>query len=186
MAINELAFHLSSESKNGLLACYWIEYIMELEESYKYKTKIERRTFAPVDPIHQMDIIWLIWDTILKQDEKDTIKVKKEILYSLLELYCLKYSKTSFKKRKFILYFAVSLLIEHVDTTIPLISDNYKKQMKEIIPKINMIYKQIKQKEEKPNTDYLFLGNEKERNLENTLKKLKAMNDFGDIFIPRA
>jgi hypothetical protein len=49
-----------------------------------------------------------------------------------------------------------------------------------------MIYKQIKQKEEKPNTDYLFLGNEKERNLENTLKKLKAMNDFGDIFIPRA
>ena len=186
MAINELAFHLSSESKNGLLACYWIEYIMELEESYKYKTKIERRTFAPVDPIHQMDIIWLIWDTILKQDEKDTIKVKKEILYSLLELYCLKYSKTSFKKRKFILYFAVSLLIEHVDTTIPLISDNYKKQMKEIIPKINMIYKQIKQKEEKPNTDYLFLGNEKERNLENTLKKLKAMNDFGDIFITRA
>ena len=202
MAINELAFHLSSESKNGMLACYWIEYIMELEESYKHKTKIERRTFAPVETIHQMDIVWLIWDTILKQHEKDSInknqnqnhnnnnnhpnQIKKEMLYSLLELYCLKYSKTSFKKRKFILYYAVSLLIEHVDTTIiPLICDADKIKMKEIVPKINMIYKQIKQKEEKPNTDYLFLGNEKEKNLESTLKKLKAMNEFGDIFIPR-
>jgi len=188
MAINELAFHLSNESKNGVSACYWIEYIMELEESYKYKTKIERRTFVPVESNHQMDIVWLIWDTIFKQNEKEsnTNQIKKEMLYSLLELYCLKYSKTSFKKRKFIIYYAISLLIEDVDTSItPLICDTYKIQMKEIVPKINMIYKQIKQKEQKPDTDYLFLGNEKEKNLESTLKKLKAMNDFGDIFIPR-
>ena len=102
---------------------------------------------------------------------------------SLLELFCLKWSPGFKKKRRLIIYFAISIVTDVFNTNIPLLTD--KDQIQQVKNKINVIYREIKKNEEKPATDYLFnnsfTGGAK--NLENTIAKLDKMNQLG--FIPR-
>ena len=92
------------------------------------------------------------------------------------ELYNIYYEN----KRKYILYFAVSLLTENVNLDIPLYSDN--SIIEKVKSKINIIYKQVKKNEEAPNTSYLFNNvGDSEKNLEKTIKKLETMDKLSNI-----
>lgn len=178
IAINEFAYHVSQESKNIVLACYWIEWIIEFEKicsSKKIKCICERRLFAPVNPKYQMDIIWIIWDVLLKQSNKiENNKVCEKILKALLSIFSIKYSNGSKKRRKYLLYFAVALMIEKIDLNVEIIND--KKEIDIIVSKINIIYKQLKKNEIAPKTDYLFNGIEKS-NIDKTIEKLEIMKN---------
>ena len=104
VAINELAFNISLDGKNTVSACYWIEWITEFEficKAKKEKCKCERRNNIPVDSKYQMDIIWLIWDVLLKESEKRS-KIIQKIINSLLSLFTLKYITGCHRKRKYI------------------------------------------------------------------------------------
>ena len=112
IAVNELAYNLSDEYNNIINACYWIEWIMEFETICKQKREkiiCERRSNIPVDTKCQMDLIWIIWDIILTNSQKKTTLIKK-IINALLTLFTLKYTTGCHKKRKYILYFACSIL----------------------------------------------------------------------------
>jgi hypothetical protein len=186
IAINELAYNLSDESKNVIQSCYWIEWIIEFEsicKNKKEKLKCERRSNIPVDSKHQMDIIWIIWDIFLqKSTEKPSIIQK--IIKSLLSLFTLKYSSSCNRKRKYIIYFVVSLLCENISLNEEIIREQQKEIVTTIMRKIDTIYKQIKGNEENPGTDYLFKDT-KTTNLEKTIEKLEAMDNFGEKFVPR-
>jgi hypothetical protein len=186
IAVNELAYNLSDESKNVIQSCYWIEWIIEFEsicKNKKEKLKCERRSNIPVDSKHQMDVIWIIWDIFLqKSTEKPNIIQK--IIKSLLSLFTLKYSSSCNRKRKYIIYFVVSLLCENVTLTEEIIREQQKEIVTTIMRKIDTIYKQIKGNEENPGTDYLFKDT-KTTNLEKTIEKLEAMDNFGEKFVPR-
>jgi hypothetical protein len=186
IATNELAYHLSNNVKNIIQSCYWMEWIMQFEAICKIKkTKCvcERRNHAAVDTKFQKDVVWLIWDCVLKEAEQRGEIIKK-ITKSLLTLFCLKYTPGNFKKRKFLLYFAASMLTENSDITIDIIRPEQKEKINEILSKINIVYKEIKKNEKSPQTDYLFV-NVKQSNLEKTIEKLEKMNSFGESFIPR-
>jgi hypothetical protein len=186
IATNELAYHLSNDSKNIIQSCYWIEWIMQFEAICKMKkTKCicERRNYASVDTKFQKDVIWLIWDCILKEAEHRGEIVKK-ITKSLLTLFSLKFTPGNFKKRKFLLYFAASMLTENCDANIDIIRAEQKEKINEILSKIHVVYKEIKKNEKSPQTDYLFV-NVKQSNLEKTIEKLEKMNSFGESFVPR-
>jgi hypothetical protein len=131
IAINELVYNLSNESKNVMNACYWIEWIIEfdvfckmrkkqhLKETINYEEdpeckeicKCERRYYK-VENKYKMDIIWLIWDCLLEYCEKRNDNYLKTIMKGLLELFCIKYTTACCKKRRYLLYYAVVLLIE--------------------------------------------------------------------------
>jgi len=185
VAINELAYNISQEGKNIINACYWIEWIIEFEticKNKKEKIKCERRNI-PVDVKMQMDIIWIVWDIFFNEASKRS-KIIEKIIRSLLTLFTLKYTSGCNKKRKYILYFVVSLLCENVNTDEEIIREKQKEVIAHVIKNIDSIYKQIKQNEQSPGTDYLF-KDVKTSNLEKTIEKLDKMNTFGDTFIPR-
>lgn len=185
IALNEFAFHISKDSRDSVSACYWIEWIMEFEKickSKKEKCFGQRRTFAPIDDKLQTDVIWIVWDIILRESEKKSSLLQK-IIKSNLELFCLRYTVGVKRRRRYLLYFTVSLLTENVNLTKEIISSQSNKQIIDgIVKRVDVIYRNIKKNEEKPATDYLFNNNITERsNLEKTVEKLDKMNDLQNL-----
>lgn len=186
IAINELAYNLSGETKNVLTSCYWIEWIMEFEnicKARKDKFKCERREKIPVESKLQMDVVWIVWDMFLKEAEKRE-PITKKIINSLLSLYCLKYTTGCYKKKKNIIYFVVSILCENINYEEEIIRESQKNVVLNVVKKIDSVYKQIKKNEESPEMEYLF-KNIKSSNLEKTIEKIEKLNSFGETFIPR-
>ena len=169
-----------------MTACYWIEWIFEYEtrcKALKEKIFCERRIFAKVDSKCQKDIVWIIWDIFLKESKKRPKFIQK-LMDALLSLFCLKYSQGCHKKRKNLMYLAISALCENFTPEKEIIRHSRLELVNTIKQKIDSVYAQIKKNEESTGTDYLFLGM-KTSNLENTIKKLDAMNSFGETFVPR-
>ena len=184
IALNEFAYNLSNPVKNSINACYWIEWILEFDKVLKADKKhlrCERRVFATVNVAQQMDIVWLIWDVILTESLKQT-KFVQSVVQSSLNLFSSKYTTACAKKRKFIIYFAASLLTETVSATCEITKN--KEKIAGIVENIHVLYKQVKQNEHSPNTDYLF-SNLGRSNLDKTIEKLEKMNAFGAGFVPR-
>ncbi len=100
----------------------------------------------------------------------------------MLNLYCLKFTPGVKKRRKYLIYFAINLLTETLDNSIPIIVD--KSIITNVTGKINVIYKQIKKNEIKPDTDYLFNNSFTNNNLEKTIAKLDKMNALSGM-VPR-
>jgi hypothetical protein len=185
IALNELSYHLSSKSNDTRFACYWIEWIIEFENSCKSKKKqiCGRREYVPVESKNQTDCIWMVWDTLLHQ----TIKRKPgltKVIKALLNLFCIRYSHGCKKRRRYLMYFAVSLITEKFDANKELISSRI--DINKAISKIDIIYLQIKKNEESPATDYLFNNSftDTEKNLKNTIAKLEKMDSLTG-FVPR-
>jgi hypothetical protein len=186
VSINELAYNISLDGKNIINACYWIEWVIEFEsvcKTRKEKCKCERRQQIPVDSKSQMDIIWIVWDIFLNEANKRS-KIIIKIVNALLSLFTLKYTSGCNKKRKYILYFVVSLLCENISMDEEIIRKSQQDIVTNVLSKIDMVYKQIKKNEVSPGTDYLF-KNLKSSNLEKTIEKLDKLNSFGETFIPR-
>jgi hypothetical protein len=185
-AVNELAYNISEEGKNIMTACYWLEWIMEFEticKAKKEKIFCERRNFSQVDTKSQKDIIWIIWDLFLKESVKRSKFIKKT-MDALLSLFTLRYSSGCHKKRRNILYFAISLLTENSISTEEIIRPSQQEIVGNILRKSNIVYQQIKKNEESPGMEYLF-KDAKSSNLDKTIEKLETMNSFGESFIPR-
>lgn len=181
IAINELAFHVSKDSHSSLDACYWLEWILEFENLCKKRKEVcicERRTFAMVDEKCVKEPIWMIWDVLFKANAEKKSEISDKILKSIFELFCIRYTSGVKKKRKYLLYFAISLLTDTFDSTIDIIEN--KATVDNITKKINLIYKEIKKNEQRPATDYLFTGLEKS-NREKTFEKLEALNKLNTV-----
>jgi hypothetical protein len=130
-----------------------------------------------------MDIIWIVWDIFLIEANKRGKFIKK-VIDSLLSLFTLKYTSGCYKKRKYILYFAVSLLCENITVEEEIIRKTQMDIVANVVKKVDQVYKQIKKNEVSPGTDYLF-KDVKSSNLEKTIEKLEKMNTFGETFVPR-
>lgn len=184
VAANEFAFNISEDGKKGVSACYWLEWIIELDNIFKQrkeKFKCDRREFAAVESKSQMDIIWIIWDIFLEESQKRGNLIQR-IVTSALNIFCLRYTSGCHKKRKLILYFIIGVLTEPFSIDEELVKD--KPKLMAITKSINKIYKQIKKNEHSPGTDYLY-QNLKSSNLEKTIEKLETMNSLGEEYLPR-
>ena len=91
IALNELAYNVSNDSKNMVAACYWIEWFIEFSlicKKRKNKCIIQSRK-VPVEPKFMNEPIWLIWDSILYIGKDDPFISK--LLHSLQNIFCIKF-----------------------------------------------------------------------------------------------
>ena len=150
VALNELAYNISLKIKDSYQACYWIEWILNAKT--KKKNNSYKRNFIDISDKYKSDAVWIIWEIIILTSKlhNNTIQC---IIRSLLSIFCLHYSQSIPKKRKFILYNAIEILCKPIDTTKPVWTS--KEEINTILQKINNIYKDIN----KNNLDNNFIIN---------------------------
>lgn len=173
IALNELYYNIK-DKRDAVVSCYWVEWILEFDvlmRKYKKKNLCERRSYVPVDSDDQINIIWIIWDVFFDISQNP---VEIKIIESLLNIFCLKFSKGVPKKRKYILYFIVTMLTERVNYNLQISKD--PENANKIKNNINLIYREIKKNEIIPKSDYL-LANLKS-NREKSIEKMKILNSI--------
>lgn len=154
ISVNEFVYNI--QNKNNINAFYWLEWMLLYESAVK-KTKsrtiLAKSRDMPVEYKHKQDIIWIVWEIILKESHKKGEGFYK-IVQSLLSLYCLKYTTGVKKKRKLLIYNAISVITEIIDSTTKI--NNTASILENIKDNIDVIYNQIKKNEEKMDIGYLF------------------------------
>jgi hypothetical protein len=182
IAMNEFAYNISNEKKSMVGASYWIEWTIDFEAiCKKRKTNIicQARPFVNVEKKYRNDTIWLLWDILFYYSGLLNNQYIDVLMKSIFNIFCIKYTTASCKKRRYLLYFAVALLTEPLLTNIEVM--NNKPLIQSIIDKINSVYKQIKKNEESPNTEYLFANLQKENTFEKSMMKMDLVNSI-DIY----
>lgn len=174
--LNEFIHNL--DTKDFLETCYWVEWLIEFSAAANKKKRpmvCERRKLVLnlVETNYQTNVIWLLWDIILRRTKED---ISKKIIENLFELFCVRYKPTSNRKRKHVIFFAIQILSEHMDLSQEMCGNT--DALKRIIDSVNKMYKQIKKNEVSPNTDYLFDGLHAKSDLKKTNEKLKII--YGD------
>lgn len=173
IAINEFSYHIFS--KNMLDACYWYEWVIDFNtlcNKNKDKSVCESRNFVNVENKFRNDCIWMLWDVLFYYSNDNALI--NTLMTSTFNMFSIRYSTASCKKRRYLFYFAISLLTEEYSTNTSIISD--KNYIKSITDQINIVYKQIKKSEITPNTEYLFNNLEQDTNLEKSLFKMQLLN----------
>jgi hypothetical protein len=134
--LNELCYAISAG--RTLTACYWIEWVVLF-------AKAKGASCAPRRYVDgkktSTDIIWIVWD-ILRAYAKPGLPEKAA--YAAVNLFCSRYTSATFSKRRFLMYFAVSLCCDAVDTTSEIVAD--KEKLEQVIPQCSLFYRDIRAK----------------------------------------
>ena len=144
IAMNEFAYNVSYKIKNTLDACYWLEWVFDFESTCSKKKcnyKTSPREFAPVEDKHKGDIIWIIWEIIIKECVTRNNALLTKIIDSIMKMFSIRYSPTIKRHRRFNIYFAISLLTEHFDSSLQITNDT--DVCSHMIDNIDIVYKQL-------------------------------------------
>ena len=179
VACNEFAYNLSKDSNNVSEAIYWIEWILNYC-AIKKKIICNYRGFPSVLDKYKKNFIWIIWEIILDHSTCDQLTSK--IIHSLLDIFCIHYSEGTNRKRKKLIYFAISIIIDKYNSQTPLIDKKKEKEQLNISKYNNKVYSQIKKMEHSSKTGYLFNNANTANNFEKSISKLNAIKKIPDIF----
>lgn len=178
VAVNEMSFNLSQPIRNSMLANYWIEWILAFERKCKQRKEhcqCKRRDFAPQADNSGKDISFLIWDVILKETKRRDNKALVTIIENLLDLFKIRFSAGVKRKRRHLLYFAVALLCEPLDLSVPAIGDELI--VKTVVKNIGLVYAQVKQSEV-AYKDFIP-KNKKDKQKLRSLEKMNVLRTMG-------
>lgn len=158
---NELIYHIK-ETQNKVDINFWINWIIEYDILCRKKKKIilcypRSNLYTNKNEKLSNNIIWIIWDIILKiaKDKKNEIN---QIIKSLFELFTIRYSLSINRKRIYIIYQCIELLLleETINFNTKILKN--KDQLQNLEKNINVIFEQIKKYEvsEKNETNVTF------------------------------
>jgi hypothetical protein len=129
-----------------------------------------------VEKKYSKDIIWILCDALIYYASLTKNEFIIKLMKAIIDIFSIKYTTASCKKRRYLLYFAVEILCEPVPINIELMAN--KEVVQNVVDKINSVYKQIKKNEHSPNTDYLFANIDKQNTFEQSMKKMELLNSM--------
>jgi hypothetical protein len=177
-AINEFLYHLSINHNKS--AVYWTDWIIEFDALCRNRKEpiwIDPRTDYPIENRFRKDAIWLVWESIQFHAQEYHNELIQNAVRCLFELFCIRYTSASSKKRRYTIYFAIALLSEPVDCSIGLFaSDENRNRCKVYCAQIHKIYKDLK-KGEILRSDAMPLT-EKEKNFKDSVQKIKLLEEL--------
>lgn len=132
ISMNEFGYML--HSKNTIGACFWVEWLLHFTQ--KKKCVILERNHSTK---YRTDSIWLLWDTILVYAEG--ILVRK-IIDAVLSLFSIAFVPASKERRRFLIYYAISLCCEPISLDVEMVSD--KKIIERAHKTCSIMYEEIK------------------------------------------
>lgn len=181
IAMNEFAYHISPKSKNAVQACYWLEWLLEFESTCKRNKDVcacVRRPFVTVQEKWHTLPVWMLWDALFYETSARSNPLLTKIMEALLSTFSVRFSSGVPKRRRFVLYFAISLLCENVQYSVDIVQN--EPQVKTVVSKMDTLYKEVKKNEVTPATDYLFYGMKEggRSNLDKTIERLEKMNQL--------
>ena len=177
IAVNELAYNITANVQDINYAYFWIEWIIEFErrcKRKKEKCECERRHKIQVHPKYQMDIIWIVWDVFMTEAKERSPLIPK-IMKALLSIFCLRYSPGISRRRKYVLYCAIAIMCEQSLSQEDIIKESQKPILKNVVERMDIVYKQIKKNELVSKSNYLLHGLEKNANREQSIAKLNIL-----------
>lgn len=184
--LNELCYHLQkSRSMND--ACTWIEWVLQFAALCKGRGEplfLEPRSgYDDVDKKFRKDPIWIVWELLLHVASVKSDGINA-VMVSLFELFRIRYAGLSTcKKRKPLIYFAVSLLTEPVTIRAELATDKSKEVVRVVTENVDKIYEGLQPASTTATaataatgTSVSFRTIEKRENLEDSLKKMELLS----------
>jgi hypothetical protein len=142
ISLNEFVYHLV-ETKSKIDILYWIDWIIGYDEMLQKKKKpifCESRDFIKSK---HLNIIWILFEIFFSFKEP---VVLTKVIESLFELFTIKYTPQSNKKKKYILNYCVMLIItDNIDFNKPIIENTGV--FAHLKDNIELIFSQIKKSE---------------------------------------
>jgi hypothetical protein len=185
IAANELAYHVSTSSKSSVEACYWIEWIIALDQARRRtgsKLVAARRQIAAVPSKHEVDSVWLIWAILLQEASSRSPPMVETTLKSLLSLFAIRFTPACKARRRFLLYWAISALCDPTCWSTPIVAD--PTATAQVRTNIDKVYAGVKQNEVAPPTDYLSHGGGASA-FDRTAARLEKLDELMETGVPR-
>jgi hypothetical protein len=125
--MNEFSYML--HEKNAIGACFWIEWLL----AFFHKRKCVLTDRQSKDPI------WLVWETILVYAKDPMVE---KVVRASLSLFSAAYSASSKEKRRFMMYYAITLCCEPVSFDVEIITN--KKIIEQAYVKGDLLFQEKK------------------------------------------
>lgn len=161
LPFNEYCYHLSVRGgNNAIKALYWVEWIMRFDQICKrgkQPLQCARRAHLTMVPMeHQRDTVFLLWDACLNMASSSSPMCRK-VVEALLQLYVCRYSRSVFSKRRYLLYMAVTLVLEpQVAWSSEVVPAATKAFLDKVRANIHLLYGELKQHEQVGSTRHVF------------------------------
>ena len=155
--INELAYHVSRESRNCTSACYWLEWVLQFEHKSAKADELCKCAMRAMPPElaskYGNDVGWLLWDVLTCEVKRRAAPLLTKISDALYFLYCFRYNASVARRRRYVFYHMCYMLTEPVDVDQKIIES--QSALQAVLSKSNTVYRQVKRSEVKDRLDYL-------------------------------
>ena len=185
VSINELAYCLSQPCADAPGACYWIEWILHMDKARRLEKNpliAVRRNQGSVAEKYETDAVWLAWEALVHAAGTRESPLLASAVQALVRLFSIRFTPSCKVQRRFVLYWAVSLVCYGADWTEPLV--RRPAVIEQVTRNINAVYAEIKVNEVPPSTSYLE-GAEGPTSFDRTADRLEQLDSLMETGVPR-
>lgn len=147
---NELIYHLQV-TKQKTDIHFWINWIIQYDALCRKKKKIilcyPRKMYSNKNDKLSNNIIWIIWDILIKLSKESPHQILNNIVVVICELFSTRYAISCNKSRIHMIYHCIELLLlnQTIDFTMDILKQ--KNTLSNLEENLNVVFEQIKKHE---------------------------------------